>query len=95
MNIVFVNIEGKGTNICTISSTIIATQQKPDMCVIDNDKKLVTLLELSVPFEPNIDKAHNIKCERYSSLVADINHTTSWKCESICLEVGSRGLIIN
>ena len=90
---IYADTKNSGINGGTIPHYIIPTQQKPDICIVDPCKKLVTLLELSVPFETNIDRARNTKLDRYASLVADINNMTPWKCELICLEVGSRGLI--
>ncbi len=90
---IYADIKDHGINGGTVPSYVIATQQKPDICIIENDPKIVTLLELIVPFEPNIDKAHETKLNRYASLVADIDNMTPWKCQVICLEIGSRGLI--
>ena len=53
--------------------------------------KRVVLFELSVPFEPNIEKAHRTKNERYASLVTDIVDA-GFSCTLITVEVGSRGL---
>ena len=52
----------------------------------------VILFELSVPFEPNINKAHCTKSDRYSSLVSDINEV-GFNCSLVAVEIGSRGLI--
>lgn len=90
---IYADTKDKGINGGTIPHYIIPTQQKPDICIVEPSKKCVTLLELSVPFEPNIDKARSTKLERYASLVADINDMTDWHCDLVCLEVGSRGLI--
>lgn len=57
----------------TIPHYILPTQQQPNICIVEPDSKVITLLELGVPFEPNIIKAGHIKNERCSSLVADIN----------------------
>ena len=42
----------------------------------------------------NIKDAHNRKLERYGSLVADLK-SAGYKVELSCVEIGSRGLIIN
>ena len=49
-------------------------------------------MELTVPFEMNINNAHSRKMDRYGSLVADLQ-TAGYKPELICVEIGSRGLI--
>ena len=52
----------------------------------------IHLIELTVPFENNIQKAHDRKAQKYRDLVSDIldNGLT---CDPICFEIGSRGLI--
>ena len=67
-------------------------QQKPDICFIDTLTKLVILFELTVPFETNIDAAHQRKEDRYAGLTHDVEKA-EWKCTLICVEIGSRGLI--
>ena len=67
-------------------------QQKPDICFIDTLKKIVILFELTVPFETNIDAAHQRKEDRYAGLTHDVEKA-GWKCTLICVEIGSRGLI--
>ncbi len=43
---------------------------------MEPNRKHVTVLELSVTFEPIIDKAHHTKIDGYASLVADISNIT-------------------
>ena len=54
-----------------------------------SDKRVILL---SVPFEPNITKAHTIKQNRYASLVSDIIDN-GYECSLYAVEVSSRGLI--
>ena len=76
----------------TVPPDIIATSQKPDIVLTWPDQKEICLMELTVPFERNIDSAHQLKMDRYASLVTDINHT-GWNCSLLAVEIGSRGLI--
>ena len=48
---VFADLEGETINGGTIPPTVIPTQQKPDLCFIDSNKKDIILIELTVPFE--------------------------------------------
>ena len=50
------------------------------------------IAELTVPFEPNMEKAHDRKQNKYASLVHDLNKE-GIKTSLICFEVGSRGLV--
>ena len=56
----------------TIPPNVISSSQKPDIVLYWRTEKRVILFELSVPFEPNINKAHCTKSDWYSSLVSDI-----------------------
>ena len=56
----------------------------------DGDR--IDLVELTVPFETNTDKAHSRKQSKYADLVDDLNQK-GYKCRLFCVEVGSRGLI--
>ena len=89
---IYSDIKGYTVNGGTIPSSIIPTQEKPDIVVVNAVEHHVTLIELSVPYETNITKARQRKLDRYAALLADIN-TTSFTADLICLEVGSRGLL--
>ena len=84
----------KGLLVCggTIPPSIISTSQKPDIVVLEPSTKKITIIELTVPFETNIDTAHARKVDKYASLVNDIRDA-GYHCSSIMIEVGSRGLI--
>ena len=81
-------LEGDHTTKCHF----FVTSQKPDIVLYWPNEKRVILFELSVPFEPNINKAHCTKTDRYSSLVSDINEAGS-NCSLVAVEIGSGGLI--
>ena len=89
---VYADIEGESINGGTIPPNIIPTQHKPDICYIDSKNKNIIIIELTVPFETNIDKAHQRKQDKYASLIHDIT-ATGWKSKLVCIEIGSRGLI--
>ena len=54
--------------------------------------KKAIIAELTVPFEPNIPKAHEIKQSRYAGLLSDLNRA-GINTSLVCFEIGSRGLI--
>ena len=89
---VYADLEGETFNGGTVPPTVVPTQQKPDLCFIDFNKKDIILIELTVPFETNIAEAHQRKQDRYAGLVHDIREA-GWNPVEICLEIGSRGLI--
>ena len=76
----------------TVPSDIVPTVQRPDIVLVNRNDKYIIIGELTVPFEPNIDKARIRKVEKYSPLSSDIEEK-GYTCKLICFEVGSRGLI--
>ena len=56
-----------------------------------NLKKLL-ILELSVPFETNLNKAHEYKETKYAPLISDIE-SKEYTVHYFAIEVGSRGYI--
>ena len=88
----YADIPGWSINSGTIPPNILLTSQRPDLVIVNNAKKLIHVVELTIPFERNIASAHNRKIERYSSLISDIN-SGEYNCVLSCIEIGSRGLI--
>ncbi len=89
---IFADISGWTVGGGTIPPNILTTSQRPDLVLINAAQKRILLMELTVPFEMNINDAHSRKMDRYGSLVADLQ-TAGYKPELICVEIGSRGLI--
>ncbi len=56
----------------TVPIEVVITKQKPDLVKVDKSNNKVTLLELSIPFETNIDSTHDIKVNRYKQLISGI-----------------------
>ena len=81
--------KGKPTTVpieCTITNLI------PDLCMFWKSCKKLVIIELTVPFELNIDQAHKRKLDKYTALVSDIK-SNGFECDIITLEIGSRGYI--
>jgi hypothetical protein len=76
----------------TIPPEILPTQQRPDLVLINAASSSIIIVELSVPFEANIHKAHEHKENRYASLVNDLREQ-GYDTDLFCVEIGSRGLI--
>ena len=76
----------------TIPPEILPTQQRPDLVLINEGSKSIVIIELSIPFEQNIQKAHVYKENKYASLVSDLQEQ-GYDTNLFCVEIGSRGLI--
>ncbi len=63
-------------SVSTITIECAINKQKPDLVIIYNYNKNITLLELSIPFETNIDSTLAFKVNQYRPLISDIedNH---------------------
>ena len=49
------------------------TNFKPDLVVVNESSRTVVILELTCPWDANIDRSHEYKEERYSALVTDLS----------------------
>jgi len=76
----------------TIPPNVLPSQQIPDMVLHWTNNKKLTLVELTVPFELNIDAANKRKVGRYASLVNDLK-SNDISVDLCIFEIGSRGLI--
>ena len=70
----------------------IVSKLLPDIVIVNTNKKSFHLVELTVPFERNIPKAHERKTHKYADLVLDISQN-GYNCNLTCIEIGSRGLV--
>ena len=59
--------------------------------MIDRKRKTITLFELSIGYEKNLESANLRKFLRYHDLAADLK-TAGWETDHLLFEVGSRGL---
>ena len=48
----------------TIPANLCITDLKPDIVIIDDDKKVLNLFELTVPLAANIDQRHTEKTQK-------------------------------
>ena len=78
--------------VSTIPLPCTQTNLKPDICIYDENNKKILIMELTIPFEFGIEKAHKYKVDKYSSLITDIR-SNGYEVEFLAIEVGSRGFI--
>ena len=73
----------------TIPIECTVTNLKPDLTIFIPENKHLILIELSVPFELNIQQAHEYKQSKYESLINDIE-SNGFKVDYYPIEIGSR-----
>ena len=88
----YADIDGMTSSGGTIPAYILPTSQRPDLFLYNEKAKKAIIAELTVPFEPNIPNAHEIKQSRYAGLLSDLNRA-GVNTSLVCFEIGSRGLI--
>ena len=88
----YADIDGITSSGGTIPAYILPTSQRPDLFLYNEKAKKAIIAERTVPFEPNIPKAHEIKQSRYAGLLSDLNRA-GVNTSLVCFEIGSRGLI--
>ena len=70
----------------------IPTVKKPDIFFWNEDRKIVNLVELTVPHEDNMNAAADRKDERYRTLLEELEEA-GWDATHYPIEVGCRGFI--
>ena len=76
----------------TIPPDILCSPQRPDIVILNRARKEIILVELTIPFETNIEKAQEMKAARYAPLVAGLQDV-GFKCSYYSLEIGARGIL--
>ena len=89
---IYADLPGHQINGGYIPSDILITAQRPYIVVIDINKKHITLFELSVSFEKNLDSANLKKATRYQNLTTDLTQR-GWVTYKTPFEIGSRGYV--
>ena len=74
----------------TLPAALTVTALKPDITVLDVEKNIFEILELSVPFEDCITSRHKHKADKYAHFYTDI---TTHKTTVTAFEVGVRGFL--
>ena len=74
----------------TIPADLCVTNLKPDIVILDNEKKILHIFELTIPLTSNIEQRHAEKSQKYAHFLTDI---TGYKSTVNCFEVSSTGFI--
>lgn len=72
---------------------IATTVMRPDIVIYSNSKKVVIMLELTVPAEENIQRRHAQKIDKYERKLLDACHLNGWKTHLFAVEIGSKGYV--
>ena len=88
------NFDGQTKELGRGTIPVLCTQTDlvPDLCVVWTNERKMLIVELTVPFELNIEKAHTYKSNKYAPLVSDIE-SNQFEVTYLAIEVGSRGFI--
>ena len=71
---------------------VTVTAQRPDCVIWNTEKRIVIILELTIPWEENIKKAEERKEQRYEKLI-EACRDKGWDTEYYHLAVGCRGYV--
>ena len=71
---------------------IATTNLRPDIIIWSDGKKCVHLVELTVPWEGNLEVANERKRTKYEPL-QDQCQRRGWECQVLPIEVGCRGFV--
>ena len=74
----------------TIPPEICITGQRPDVVILDEEKKTINLFELTCPTEGNIEKRHKDKMDKYAHFLTDCSNYT---CSVTCFEISIKGYV--
>ena len=70
---------------------LIVTPLRPDVFVVNEETRVIIILELTCPWERNIDRDHVYKEEKYAPLVADLSR--DFTVSQFSVEISARGMI--
>ncbi len=76
----------------TVPPDILPTSDRPDLVVLNREKKTISIFELTVPYENNIAKNHQYKCHKYVPLILDLQRI-DFNVKYFAVEIGCRGMI--
>ena len=79
-------------SILSFPQHIVFTLSRPDIVLWSEAVKKVVLVELTVPWEENVEEAYERKKARYEDLRAECEDN-GWSCVVLPVEVGCRGFV--
>ena len=86
------DLPGRSLSGLTIPPEVIATSSWPDLVIHYPEANVIKIIELTVPFETNIEKEYTYKTNKYATLIQDIEDKQI-SSELTCVEVGCRGYV--
>ena len=86
------DLPGRSLSGLTIPPEVIVRSSRPDLVIHYPEANVIKIIELTVPFETNIEKEHTYKTNKYATLIQDIEDKQIWS-ELTCVEVGCRGYV--
>ena len=75
-----------------IPAEIVETSLRPDIILWSKSQKTCFFIELTVPWEGNIEEAYERKKSKYAEIAAQAEHN-GWRTEILPVEVGCRGFV--
>ena len=73
-------------------SDVALTRLRPDVVILSRTARIVIMGELTVPWEDNVEEAHERKKEKYEELVMQCKEC-GWRAHCYPFEVGCRGFV--
>ena len=86
------DLPGRSLSGLTIQPEVLVTSSRPDLVIHYPEANVIKIIELTVPFETNIEKEHTYKTNKYATLIQDIEDKQI-SSELTCVEVGCRGYV--
>ena len=77
----------------SIPPHVLATNQRPDVFIVNETSREVILFELTCPWDANIYCSHAFKEDKYAPLIADLSRT--YKVFNFSIEISVRGQVSN
>ena len=74
-----------------IPPNILVTGLKPDLFIVHEASRFIVMVELTCPWDTNVERSHNYKQEKYSPLVADL--ASHYRVRYYPVEVSVRGQV--
>ena len=66
---------------------------RPDMVIIDKNRKKLTMVDFSVPFDPNVLKKEKRKVDKYEKLASEVRRMNLVGVEVVPIVVGLLGVV--
>ena len=73
------DLPGRSLSGLTIPPEVLVTSARPDLVIHYSDANVIKIIELTVPFETNIEKEHTFKTNKYATLIQDIKDKNKYR----------------